>query len=86
MGVARNDGFLVGGAHLLPGKFGNSLVLDGSGDYLSIPRFRGIRDEGNFTISAWVKPRNLGTTSESNDGGIFCTDSNGQIPFSFGTM
>ena len=31
VGVARNDGFLVGGAQLLPGKFGNSLVLDGSG-------------------------------------------------------
>ena len=25
--MARNDGFLVGGAQLLPGKFGNSLVL-----------------------------------------------------------
>ena len=26
-------------AQLLPGKFGNSLVLDGSGDYLSMQDF-----------------------------------------------
>ena len=76
-GLARNDGFLMGDAQLGPGKFGSGLVLDGSGDYLSIPRFRGIFDEGNFSISAWVLPGNLGLTNNSDDGGIFCSDSNG---------
>ena len=76
-GLARNDGFLMGDAQLGPGKFGSGLVLDGSGDYLSIPRFRGIFDEGNFSISAWVLPGNLGLTNNSDDGGILCSDSNG---------
>ena len=76
-GLARNDGFLVDGAQLTTGKFGNALSFDGSGDYFDIPRFRGIRDEGNFTISAWVKPAKLGTTGNGDDGGIFCTDTNG---------
>ncbi|MDG1138462.1 MAG: hypothetical protein P8N49_02955 [Opitutales bacterium] len=74
LGVAQNNGFLKGDAQLTIGKFGRGLLLDGDGDYLSIPHFRGFRDEGNFTLSAWVKPTLIGVDNNIDDAGIFCTD------------
>ena len=41
MGVGRNDGYIRGNSQLQSGKFGLALSLDGDGDYLEIPRFRG---------------------------------------------
>ena len=72
--MAVNDGFLVGNPALVSGKFGNALSLDGSGDYVNIPRFSGVHDEGNFTISAWVYPTNLGYDSDVQDAAIFGTE------------
>ena len=48
LGPGRNDGMLMGNAQLGPGRFGSGLVLDGTGDYLDIPRFRGLYQEGNL--------------------------------------
>ena len=39
LGTAVNDGYLVGNSALVAGKFGNALSMDGSGDYMSVPRF-----------------------------------------------
>ena len=76
-GIARNHGKLIGDATLSPGKFGKALDLDGNGDYLNIPRFRGFHYEGNFTISAWVYLRNLGFSSSVEDASVFGTDGSG---------
>ena len=76
LGIAVNDGYLVGNSALVSGKFGNALSMDGSGDYMSVPRFSGIHKDGNFTISAWVQPTNLGYNSDAQDAAIFGTDGN----------
>jgi hypothetical protein len=76
LGIAFNDGYLVGNSVLVAGKFGNALSMDGSGDYMSVPRFSGTHKEGNFTISAWVQPTNLGYNSDVQDASIFGTDGN----------
>jgi hypothetical protein len=76
LGIAVNDGYLVGNSALVAGKFGNALSMDGSGDYMSVPRFSGIHEEGGFTISAWVYPTNLGYNSNAEDAAIFGTDGN----------
>ena len=70
LGFGRNDGYVVGGANVSPGKFGNALAMNGSGDYVRVPRFAGIH-QGNFTISAWVYPTNLGYNSDVQDGRYF---------------
>ena len=76
LGIARNDGYLSGGASISFGKFGNGLSLDGSEDYMRVPRFAGIHNEGNFTISAWVYPSNLGYNNNEQDAAIFGTNGN----------
>ena len=76
LGIAVNDGYLVGNSALVSGKFGNALSMDGSGDYMSVPRFSGTHKDGNFTISAWVQPTNLGYNSDAQDAAIFGTDGN----------
>ena len=73
-GPAKNHAFLKGNAHLNTGKFGQAIHLDGNGDFLSIPHFKGLRNEGNFTLSAWVKLNDIGIDNNINDAGIFCTD------------
>jgi hypothetical protein len=50
LGIAVNDGYLVGNSALVAGKFGNAISMDGSGDYMSVPRFSGTHKDG--------KPRN----------------------------
>jgi hypothetical protein len=60
----------------LPVSLGNALSMDGSGDYMSVPRFSGTHKDGNFTISAWVQPTNLGYNSNVQDAAIFGTDGN----------
>ena len=76
LGFGVNDGFLVGDSILTPGKFGNALTMDGTGDYMRVPMFAGIHQESNFTISAWVFPTNLGYTSDVQDAAIFGADGN----------
>jgi hypothetical protein len=50
--------------------------MDGNGDYMDIPRFAGVHNEGNFTISAWVYPSNLGLDSNVQDAAIFGANGN----------
>ena len=76
LGFGRNDGYVEGGANVSSGKFGNAVAMDGSGDYVRVPRFAGIHQDGNFTISAWVYPTNLGYNSDVQDAAIFGTDGN----------
>ena len=76
LGFGRNEGFVVGGAGISNGKFGNAISMDGSGEYMTVPRFAGIHKEGNFTISAWVYPTNLGYNNNAQDAAIFGTDGN----------
>ena len=78
LGFGRNDGFVVGGASVSSGKFENAMSLDGSGDYMTVPRFAGIHREGNFTISAWVYPTDLGHNNNVHDAAIFGTDIKGE--------
>ena len=52
--LGRNHGFLEGDAQLGAGRFGNGLVLDGNGDYFEVPSFRGLFQDANFTLSAWI--------------------------------
>ena len=48
--------------------------MDGSGDYMSVAHFAGIHNKGNFTISAWVYPSNLGYDNNEQDAAIFGTN------------
>ena len=69
----RNDGYLRGNAQLTTGRFKNALTLDGSGDYLDIPSFRGGYKSKSLTFSAWIKLANTGSSDDSDDGSIFST-------------
>ena len=72
----RNDGFLEGNAVLGGGLFGSGLVLDGTGDYFNIPHFRGLFEDGNFTLSAWIYLDNIGVDNDQQDSAIFSTNGN----------
>ena len=73
LGPAKNDGFLQDNAHLAAGRFGRALSLDGTGDYLDIPRFRGARSTQNLSFSSWIKLANTGSSEDSDDASIFST-------------
>ncbi|MEL0098350.1 MAG: LamG-like jellyroll fold domain-containing protein, partial [Opitutae bacterium] len=73
LGPGRNDGFLEGNANLSDGRFGKGLHLDGSGDFLSIPKFRGAYGSENLTFSVWVNLANSGSVLDSEDASIFST-------------
>ncbi|MDG0965255.1 MAG: hypothetical protein P8O23_09315, partial [Opitutales bacterium] len=72
----RNHGFLEGNAGLGTGMFGSGMVLDGTGDYFDIPHFRGLYEDNNFTLSAWVYLYNLGVDNDLQDAAIFSTNGN----------
>ncbi|HAF57961.1 MAG TPA: hypothetical protein DCL00_00050, partial [Opitutae bacterium] len=73
LGPGRNDSFLEGNAHLSDGRFGKALNLDGSGDFLDIPKFRGAYTSKNLSFSAWIKLSKSGSTLDSDDATIFST-------------
>ncbi len=73
---ARNHGFLEGDASLGNGLFGRGLVLDGNGDYFEIPHFRGLFEDGNFTLCAWVYLDDIGVDNDQHDGAIFAANGN----------
>jgi hypothetical protein len=74
--TGRNDGFLEGNALLGSGLFGSGLVLDGNGDYFNVPHFRGLFQDGNFTLSAWIYLDNIGVDNDQQDAAIFTTNGN----------
>lgn len=55
-GPDANDGYLQGNAALGSGRFGQGLVLDGTGDYADVPYARTLDPgSGDFTYSMWFK-------------------------------
>lgn len=54
-GSSDDDASLKGNADLLPGKVGNSLNLDGDGDYAEIADSADVRSQDYFSISAWAQ-------------------------------
>ena len=76
LGPARNDGFIVGNAHLTAGKFGKALKLDGNGDYLNLPKLRGARQAQNLSFTAWIHLAQTGSSDDQDDATIFSTAGN----------
>ena len=74
--LGRNHGFLEGDAQLGVGRFGNGLVLDGNGDYFEVPSFRGLFQDANFTLSAWIYNDSIGVDNDLQDAAIFSTNGN----------
>jgi hypothetical protein len=77
VGPAGNHGFFMGDASLSSGKFGMGLSLDGNGDYFEIPHFRGLFEDSNFTLSAWIKLNEIGVDNDQQDAAIFATNGSG---------
>ena len=73
LGPARNDGLIVGNAHLVSGKFGKALKLDGNGDYLNLPKLRGARQAKNLSFTAWINLAQTGSSDDTDDATIFST-------------
>ncbi len=59
------DGTLMNGPKWSEGKFGKAVELDGVDDYINVSGSSGLQPTKEFTISAWVYPRNA--ASPSND-------------------
>jgi len=57
------NGVLMGDATMGTGKFGNGIVLDGSGDYVQIPDSP-VFHSPSWTMEAWIKP--AATTNGAN--------------------
>jgi len=55
---SQNGGFLSGSAAFGAGKFGNGLVLTGSGGYVQIPDSTAFRMT-SWTMEAWINPSSL---------------------------
>lgn len=54
--VGANDGKLMGGARLAPGKVGNAFSLNGTSGYVSIPDSPSLEAfVGSITVVAWIK-------------------------------
>ena len=64
---------MVGNVQLIGGKFGRAIQLDGSGDYLEIPTFRGAYQAKQLSFSAWVNLNSTGSSNDSDDCTIFST-------------
>ena len=62
---------------LVPGYHWMVMVI-----ILEIPHFRGLFEDGNFTLSAWFKLDEIGVDSDIQDAAIFGTNGNGEnTPF-----
>ncbi len=54
-----NSGTWTGGATSAAGKFGNSISLDGTGDYITAADSNSLDITNNITLSAWINPTSL---------------------------
>ena len=70
----NRTGVPSGDSHFGAGFDGQSLVLDGSGDYVTITGYKGILGGNPFTITAWVKTTATGDNTMVNWG----SSTNGQ--------
>jgi len=48
-------GTLHGGAHYVPGFFGEAVEFGGAGDYISIDGYKGILGPHAFSVTSWIK-------------------------------
>jgi len=63
----KREGHLAGNAKFVKSPFGQAISLDGDGDSVVIPRDESMNvGKGDFTIAAWIRPREL------RQSGIFC--------------
>ena len=77
VGLGKNHGYFTGDAKLGAGRFGKGLILDGDGDYLDIPHFRGLFEDTDFTLSVWLQLDDIGVDNDQQDAAIFATDGDG---------
>jgi hypothetical protein len=70
----NRTGVPSGNAQFGPGLNGQGLLLDGSGDYVTITGYKGILGGNPFTITAWVKSTDTGDATMVNWG----SSTNGQ--------
>ena len=72
-----SHGTLMGDAKYVPGKFGEAVELDGSGDYVRIPHLNTLANSTtSITVSAWTYLNTANGASGSHvlDAGILTTD------------
>jgi Concanavalin A-like lectin/glucanases superfamily len=76
----QNNGTLTNGPALVGGISGNALSFNGSNQYISVPigTSSPLKFQGNFSVSAWVKP-----TSLHNYGNVIGT---GNVNTSYGLI
>lgn len=55
-----NDGIIHGDPKVVSGKVGDALEFDGVDDWVEIPDDPSISELNEFSLSAWIKPSNLG--------------------------
>ena len=57
--IYGNNGTFMGDAtiNLTGGKYGGGLLLDGTGDYVSVPNHNSLNITQEITISAWIKAK-----------------------------
>jgi hypothetical protein len=56
------DGTLAGDAAFRPGLFDQALILDGTGDYVSITGYTGVLGTNPFSVALWIKTTDDGGT------------------------
>ncbi len=71
--IAARNGTLNAGASFTPGKFSNSVALNGSGSFVSLPSGVVSSLSGNFSIAAWVYVNANGTWARVFDFGTGTT-------------
>ena len=71
--VNNNDGDVIGGANVVPGKIGQALNFDGSDDYVHVEGSIGAENQGELTSSFWIRQADSsgpeGVMSVKSDGG-----------------
>ncbi|MDC1309653.1 LamG domain-containing protein, partial [Opitutales bacterium] len=60
------DGTLVGDPTWVAGKRGYALELDGTGDQINVPNFRGVTGTGPISVALWFKSTYNNTTAQQS--------------------
>lgn len=60
-----NNGTLVSGATLGIGKTGNALILNGTGQKMTVPDSPKLSINGSLTLTAWIKPSSLSYSAQT---------------------
>lgn len=83
--VNGNDGVLQGNAQYVGGRFAQGVLLDGDGDYVSIPDSDNLDITGDITLSAWIKINQFSTApSEGYHMYILSKDTTGERSYGIG--